>query len=111
MVGAAGKTIAQLTADLDRVIGPFHTSRLDLPLSPGDQEALKARRQSPPATYAGRRVASVNLMDGLKLLLEDGSWILVRESGTEPVARVYAEASSEKDLDALSRAGRELLQK
>ncbi len=74
-------------------------------------EALKARRESPPATYAGRRVASVNLMDGLKLLLEDGSWILVRESGTEPVARVYAEASSEKDLDALSRAGRELLQK
>ena len=111
MVGAAGKTIAQLTADLDREIGPFHTSRLDLPLTPGDKEALKARRQSPPTTYAGRRVASVNLMDGLKLLLEDGSWILVRESGTEPVARVYAEASSEKDLDALSRAGRELLQK
>ena len=111
MVGATGKTIAQLTADLDREIGPFHTSRLDLPLSAGDKDALKARRQSPPATYAGRRVASVNLMDGLKLLLEDGSWILVRESGTEPVARVYAEASSEKDLDALSRAGRELLQR
>ena len=72
---------------------------------------MKARRASPPATFAGRKVASVNLMDGLKLLLEDGSWILVRESGTEPVARVYAEASSEKDLDALSRAGRELLQK
>ncbi|HEY7112739.1 MAG TPA: phosphoglucomutase/phosphomannomutase family protein [Thermoanaerobaculia bacterium] len=111
MVGATGKTVVQLTADLDREIGPFHTSRLDLPLSPGDKEALKARRASPPSTYAGRRVTSVNLLDGLKLLLEDGSWILVRESGTEPVARVYTEASSEKNLDALSRAGRELLQR
>jgi phosphomannomutase len=43
--------------------------------------------------------------------LEDGSWILVRESGTEPVARVYAEARSEKDLKDLSQAGRELLER
>jgi phosphoglucomutase len=109
MVGARGKTLAELTVDLELEIGAFHSSRLDLPLSPGDQEALKARRSSPPARYAGRRVSSVNLVDGLKLILEDGSWILVRESGTEPVARVYAEASSEKDLNALSQAGRELL--
>ena len=51
---------------------------------------------------------SVNLEDGLKLLLEGGSRILVRESGTEPVARLYVEARSEKDRDALSQAGREL---
>ena len=44
MVGATGKSIAALTADLEREIGAFHTSRLDLPLSPGDQKALKARR-------------------------------------------------------------------
>jgi phosphoglucomutase len=110
MVGARGKTIAELTAELEREIGPFRTSRLDLPLTPGDQAALKARRASPPQKYAGRRVASVNLVDGLKLILDDGSWILARESGTEPVARVYAEARSEKDLEALSRAGRELLE-
>ena len=41
----------------------------------------------------------------MKLILEDGSWILVRESGTEPVARVYVEAQSETDLDALARRG------
>jgi len=110
MVGARGRTIAELTAELEREIGPFCTSRLDLPLTPGDQAALKARRASPPQKYAGRRVASVNLVDGLKLILDDGSWILARESGTEPVARVYAEARSEKDLEALSRAGRELLE-
>jgi phosphomannomutase len=43
------------------------------------------------------------------LIFEDGSWILIRESGTEPVARVYVEAHSSSDLEALARAGRELL--
>ena len=110
MVGATGKTLDGLTADLETQIGPFHSRRLDLALEPGARESLKARRATPPAAFAGRRVASVNLVDGLKLLLDDGSWILVRESGTEPVARVYVEARSEKDLDALSQAGRELLE-
>jgi phosphomannomutase len=45
----------------------------------------------------------------MKLLLDDGSWILVRESGTEPVARVYAEAKSEDESVALARAASELL--
>jgi phosphomannomutase len=45
----------------------------------------------------------------MKLILEDGSWILVRESGTEPLARVYVEAHSEEDIAALAQAGRELL--
>jgi phosphomannomutase len=54
-------------------------------------------------------VAKVNQLDGIKLIFEDGSWILIRESGTEPVARVYIEAKTESDLDALARAGRELI--
>jgi phosphomannomutase len=58
---------------------------------------------------AGKRVTSVNRIDGLKLILEDGSWILVRESGTEPVARVYVEASSSERVDALASAAQELL--
>jgi phosphomannomutase len=45
----------------------------------------------------------------MKLLLDDGSWILIRESGTEPVARVYAESKTESDAVLLAKAGRELL--
>ena len=109
MCGATGKTVAQLNSDLEAAIGPFRTRRIDLPLSDQAREALARRRTSAPERLAGKRVASVNRIDGLKLILEDGSWILVRESGTEPVARVYVEASSSGRVEALASAPRELL--
>jgi phosphoglucomutase len=109
MTGATGKTLDGLSEDLRREIGPYYSTRLDLPFTPEEGNALKARRASPPDRFAGRKVASVNLLDGMKLLLDDGSWILVRESGTEPVARVYAEAKTESDAVSLARAARELL--
>ena len=109
MVGAAGKTIGALRSELWKEIGPFLTRRIDLALSPEEKAKLAACRKSPPSSVAGRKVAKVNQLDGIKLIFEDGSWILVRESGTEPVARVYIEAKSEKDLDALAKAGRELI--
>ena len=109
MTGATGKTLETLSEDLRREIGPFFSTRLDLPVSPEEAAALKARRAAPPERFAGRKVASVNELDGMKLLLDDGSWILIRESGTEPVARVYAESKSEKDAVLLAKAGRELL--
>ncbi len=109
MAGAAGKSLDQLSEDLRGQIGPYFSTRLDLPVSSEEGRALKARRASPPERFAGRGVASVNQLDGMKLLLDDGSWILVRESGTEPVARVYAEAKSQDEAAALARAARELL--
>ena len=109
MVGAEGRTIAQLRSRLWDEIGTFLTRRIDLALSPEEKNRLAKWRQTPPEKLAGRRVASVNRLDGIKLIFEDGSWILVRESGTEPVARVYVEAHSPSDLEALTRAGRELI--
>ncbi|HEY3203747.1 MAG TPA: phosphoglucomutase/phosphomannomutase family protein [Thermoanaerobaculia bacterium] len=109
LVGATGKTIAQLRAELWKEIGTFLTRRIDIELSAEARQRLAEYRKTPPSNVSGRPVASVNLLDGIKLILEDGSWILVRESGTEPVARVYIEAHSSSDLDALARAGRELI--
>lgn len=109
MVGATGKSLEDLSADLAREIGPYFSTRIDLALPAAAREALKNRRGSPPERFAGRKVASVNATDGMKLLLEDGSWILVRESGTEPVARVYAESRSQEESESLARAGQDLL--
>jgi phosphoglucomutase len=109
MVGAEAATIGRLRTRLWDEIGAFLTRRIDVALSADERRRLAEYRAAPPASLAGRRVASVNLLDGIKLIFEDGSWILVRESGTEPVARVYIEAHSPSDLEALSRAGRELI--
>jgi phosphomannomutase len=80
-----------------------------MPLSAAERERLAKMRESPPARVGDRRVASVNRIDGIKLLLDDGSWILVRESGTEPLARLYVESKSEEQVAALTRAARELV--
>jgi phosphoglucomutase len=109
MCGATGKTLGQLASELESAIGPFMSRRIDLPLSAGAREALARRRGTPPERLGGSRVSTVNRIDGLKLILEDGSWILVRESGTEPVARVYVEAGSHERVDALAAAAQELL--
>jgi phosphoglucomutase len=109
MCGATGKTIGELSAELDREIGPFRSTRVDMPLSPAERDRLAKVRESPPDRVGSRRVTSVNRIDGIKLLLEDGSWILVRESGTEPLARLYVESKSEQDIAALTRAAQSLV--
>jgi phosphomannomutase len=63
-----------------------------------------------PETVAGRAIESVVTVDGFKLLLEDGSWLLVRPSGTEPKMRVYAEADSAAAVDEVLEAGRALVE-
>ncbi|SDR29472.1 phosphoglucomutase/phosphomannomutase family protein [Natronobacterium texcoconense] len=63
-----------------------------------------------PDAVAGTEVETVNTDDGFKLLLSDGSWLLVRPSGTEPVLRVYAEATDEQRVGELLEAGEELVE-
>ncbi|MFB6354568.1 MAG: phosphoglucomutase/phosphomannomutase family protein [Halobacteriales archaeon] len=79
---------------------------------PDDRKAgvVAELADSLPDAVAGQAVESVNDADGVKALLADGSWVLVRPSGTEPVLRVYAEAADEGRVDELLAAGRELVE-
>jgi phosphomannomutase len=63
-----------------------------------------------PETVAGRGIERVVTLDGFKLLLADGSWLLVRPSGTEPKMRIYAEADSEAAVAEVLEAGRGLVE-
>jgi phosphoglucomutase len=104
MAAVEGKTLVTLLADLYRRVGEFHTRRENIRLSPELEAGYASKLSSPPASFAGRRVQQVITIDGCKYLLEDGSWVLFRKSGTEPVVRVYAEAGSAAELARLSQA-------
>ena len=70
---------------------------------------LDALGESLGESVADTPVEDVNTVDGFKIALADGTWLLVRPSGTEPKMRVYAEATSEQRVEELLAAGRELL--
>jgi phosphomannomutase len=90
-------------------IGPFYYARNDFIVRPFHKPALVESLVSlAPAEMAGIPVASVNTRDGVKYLLADSSWLLIRPSGTEPVLRVYAEAHSTDTVESLLSQGRAL---
>ena len=81
----------------------FHPIRENLHLS-NEQKANTIRKVAVDAsTRLGRKVVSVDRTDGAKFLFEDGSWILVRLSGTEPIVRLYVEAESAAATKKLRR--------
>ena len=105
----AGKPPSEMLRDLHREFGEFHFGRKDLHLETSVGQELIARlAKTPPAKLAGFTVTGVETMDGTKLLFADESWLLFRQSGTEPVLRVYAEATDLKKMQALLAAGEEL---
>jgi phosphomannomutase len=75
-------------------------------LTPEVKAKFTEKRGSDPKQLSGRKVLSVVRIDGLKLVLDVGSWGCYRLSGTEPVERVYSEARSEPDLEKLSAAAK-----
>lgn len=93
----------QINALFDKV-GPLYSVRINVKLSPEVSRSLAEKLKSDPTRLDTRKVARVDRLDGLKMTLEDGSWTLVRLSGTEPVARIYCEAPSHVELDSLVSA-------
>ncbi len=108
IVAATRTPLEDLVAQLLREVGPAHYARVDLRLTAPVSKARMVARLTAgaPATIGGARVASVDTLDGVKYLLDDESWLLIRPSGTEPVLRVYAEAGDPAMVEALLAHGK-----
>ncbi|HHS97333.1 MAG TPA: phosphoglucomutase/phosphomannomutase family protein [Chloroflexi bacterium] len=112
-IAAAGAPLHELVEQIQAEVGPAHYARRDLPLRhPVSKAEMVARlTQEAPAALAGEPVVDVQTTDGVKYLLADDAWLLIRPSGTEPVLRVYAEARTSEELEALLRFGQRIAQR
>jgi phosphomannomutase len=109
MVALYRKSPEELLADIMADIGYFDYARNDFRVRPFEKANLVSKLiNSAPDQLAGIPLASVNTRDGVKYLLADDSWLLIRPSGTEPVLRVYAEAHNAETVQKLLVEGRAL---
>jgi phosphomannomutase len=99
------------------IAGPSIYRRIDVHVDRSQYEDVKRRllidlRAKAPSELAGQavvRTIALDTNDGFKFFVADGSWLLVRTSGTEPLVRVYTEATSETTRDAMLEAGEQLV--
>ncbi|HWP83939.1 MAG TPA: phosphoglucomutase/phosphomannomutase family protein, partial [Terriglobia bacterium] len=107
-----GKTLGEMVADLHREFGPFHYGRRDLTLEPGQKErAMATAAARDLQRFAGFGVKRREDLDGIKMYLDNGAWLMVRPSGTEPLLRVYCEAPSEQTVQEVLSAAEAFLRK
>jgi alpha-D-glucose phosphate-specific phosphoglucomutase len=110
MRAVKGRPLTHVLDELMEDVGAFFTRRIDIEYPENKKMELMASLKShPPDSVGDKAVIQHITIDGAKFLLEDGSWFLVRASGTEPLIRVYVEAGSEDALEELIKEVRGLL--
>jgi phosphomannomutase len=110
MVSLRKKPSELVAALYEKVGSAYYYERVDWPLDEAVREEAQARVASAnPASLAGLRVLDRITTDGFKYLLEDGGWLLVRFSGTEPIVRVYCETTHQEKVQRLLDEGTRLV--
>ena len=105
----SGKGLWALLEETMDEIGHFHYTRIDLPIGNGAKKRLVQELAAGGIrSVAGFAVVQHNFSDGFKYIFGDGSWLLIRPSGTEPVLRLYSESSDPAKVAALLQAARDI---
>jgi phosphomannomutase len=110
MVATSGKSLHTMVNDLLDDVGPAFYQRRDLRLKHpvAKKEMTSYLANNAPDEIGGMSVSEIQTVDGVKYIIEEGSWLLIRPSGTEPVLRVYAEGRSQEMRDSLLGFGEEI---
>lgn len=107
MIAARQASLADQLRDLFRRVGrEFWPIRENLQLSEDAEARLPERLSADFSSFAGRKVARTDRTDGLKLIFENGEWLLMRSSGTEPLIRIYTEAATPAASQKLAKDAR-----
>jgi phosphomannomutase len=114
MMVKSGKPLSMILADLEQRVGPHAYARHDIHLARDTYDSDRKRildtlANNEPDEIAGVHVQRVRSDDGFKFYLEDGSWVLLRASGTEALIRVYSEAASPDEVEARLAALEEIV--
>jgi len=100
-----GKSLDELVKEVTKITGKFAYKRVDMHITEQKkQEILKDCRERKYTSFGKFKVVRVDDLDGFKFFFNDSEWMMIRASGTEPVLRVYAEASSDANADAILAA-------
>jgi phosphomannomutase len=104
--------VIKLIAQLEKQFGPHRYGRIDTHFPLEKRAALMDYlKRNPPAKLLRSPLADVKTFDGVKFVAQDSSWLMLRGSGTEPILRIYAEATSDADARRLLKLGATLAQR
>lgn len=110
MMAVRTKSIRELVSELRNKYGDLRFERRDYHLTPDVMPRVRTRfKEISEKDFHGCGVSGINRIDGVKVSFSDDSWLLMRASGTEPLIRVYAEANSLADVQALQELGKKVL--
>lgn len=102
MLAHTGKSLSELGQAFEERYGRIVSKRFDIHVGEGEHSRIRALLgEYQPRTVAGVKVDHINDTEGKKIVLEDGSWVLIRPSGTEPLFRIYVEAPAEERLQEI----------
>ena len=108
-VAVRGKSLTEQLNELYSRVGKLESGRIGVKLTDEIAVGLKEKLAQEPSEIGGKKVESINRLDGVKFIFADKSWMLMRPSGTEPMVRIYAETENKEDLEVLLEQGRRYL--
>jgi phosphoglucomutase len=108
-VAAREKSLTEQLKDLTDRLGSLESGKIGVKLTPEIATKLREKLSREPSELGGKKIEKINRLDGVQYTFVDGSWMLMRPSGTEPMVRIYAESESEEDLEFILDAGRKFL--
>jgi len=108
-VATRGKSLTEQLSELFKRDGKLESGRIGVKLTPDVAERLKEKLAHEPSEIGGKRIQSINRIDGVKFLFDNNAWMLMRPSGTEPMVRIYAESENVNDLEKILEQGRKYL--